>query len=113
MASSATEVEGVSRMQLRNQSAQALQVGARRVHGTGQVVGRFGSELLCAELLSIHGVSWGVCRTCDAPIVAWGSRQKPRREIALGNFAMDNRQAEPAATELMSENGRRPVFPMD
>jgi hypothetical protein len=31
------------------------------------------------------------------------SRQKPRREIALGNFAIDNRQAEPAAHGVMSD----------
>ena len=29
-------------------------------------------------------------------------RQKPRPEIALGNFAIDNRRAEPAVYEVMS-----------
>jgi len=32
----------------------------------------------------------------------WGSWQKPRREIAKGNFAMDNRRAKPAVYEVMS-----------
>jgi hypothetical protein len=30
------------------------------------------------------------------------SRQKPRREIAIGNFAMNNRRAESVAYEVMS-----------
>jgi hypothetical protein len=51
----------------------------------------------------------GVCRTCDASMVARRSRQKPRRNC-LGNFAINNRQAKPAATELMSEKRPQASF---
>jgi hypothetical protein len=45
--------------------------------------------------------------------MARDSRQKPRREIAKGNFAINHRRAKPAETKPMSEKRPQAIIPID